>query len=39
MSVDTSPVMPGTHSATLTDMVTILRDQRASGRSVPKDIR
>ena len=29
MSVDTSPVMPGTRNATLPDMVTILRYQRA----------
>ena len=29
MSVDTSPVMPGTRNATLADMVTILRGQRA----------
>jgi len=29
MSVDTSPVMPGTRNATLADMVTILRHQRA----------
>jgi len=29
MSVDTSPVMPGIRNATLADMVTILRHQRA----------
>src|SRR6202051_4609189 len=29
MSVDTSPAMPGTRNATLADMVTILRNQRA----------
>ncbi len=29
MSVDTSPAMPGTRNATLADMVTILRGQRA----------
>src|SRR6201994_3468730 len=29
MSVDTSPVMPGTRKATLPDMVTILKNQRA----------
>jgi hypothetical protein len=29
MSVDTSPVMPGTRNATLPDMVEILRTQRA----------
>ena len=31
MSVDTPPVMPGTRNATLADMVTILRGQRAAG--------